>query len=578
MKQLIILMCGFLPLLVTAQNVGINTDGTQPDNSAILDVKSDSKGLLLPRLSSGQRTGIASPAIGLTVFDTDTYSFWIYRGNVNGGWVELQHGLQNFWTKSGIHVYNTNNGNVGIGTNTPASKLTIDGTDPVIGIMNNGLANSFIQANGFNMNIGTAPDNATGKLSMGTKGNENFSIDHIGRVSIGPSTPFDANLILNGMGPRFAFLNNDVQKGYIRLFGDDFKIGTYPANPGNIVFSPKGEDKIWINEEGRMGIGTAIPSAELTVNGSNPVIQIQHNNTSKGFLLVNGDNLKIGTNSTNLNGNLVLQTKLLDRMLIDENGNVGIGTTTPSSLLTVNGSNPIFQMRNANIDKGFVQLSGDDIKIGTNATNPNGKFIVRTNGSDRIFVDDNGSTTIGNGNEGGVIVDADNPYLYIKSGGLTRGSLTFNDGNENLVLQKTLFGNGHLIISGNQQAGSSIHLSENGEFNFGTGLFPNGYRMSVEGKVLATDFTTLAVANWPDYVFDKAYKLKPLGEVKKYITEHKHLPNIPSAAEMEKNGIQLGEMSKKLMEKVEELTLYVLQLQEQIDELKKQAVPGVRHE
>jgi len=576
MKQLILFICGFLPLLATAQNVGINTDGTQPDNSAILDVKSDSKGLLLPRLSKAQRTGIATPAIGLTVFDTDSYSFWIFRGDLNGGWVELQHSLQNFWTKSGIHVYNTNNGNVGIGTNTPASKLTIYWTNPVIGIMNNGLANSFIQANGVNMQIGTAPDNATGKIILGTKGTEQFSIDHVGRVSIGTSSSFDAEMKLNGVSPRFAFLNNDVQKGYIRLGGDDFKMGTYPGNSGRIIFSPKGTDRIWIDENGLMGIGTATPASELTINGSNPYIQIQHNNVNKGFLQAVGDHLKIGTNSTNLNGNLVLQTKLLDRMLIDENGNVGIGTASPSSVLTVNGSNPIFQLRNSNIDKGFVQVSGDDLKIGTNATNSNGRFIVRTNGSDRFFIDDDGSTIIGNGIEGGIILDADNPYIYIKSGGLTQGSLTFDNGNDNMVLQKTLFGNGHLIISGNQQAGSSIHLSENGQFNFGTGLFPNGYRMSVEGKVLATDFTTLAVANWPDYVFEKNYQLAPLSEIRKYIAEHKHLPNIPAAAEMEKNGIQLGEMSRKLMEKVEELTLYVLQLQEQIDELKKQAAPTVR--
>jgi len=58
--------------------------------------------------------------------------------------------------------------------------------------------------------------------------------------------------------------------------------------------------------------------------------------------------------------------------------------------------------------------------------------------------------------------------------------------------------------------------------------------------------------------------------VKKFIDENNHLPNIPPAAEIEKNGVQLGDMSKRLIEKVEELTLYILQLQDQIDDLKKQ--------
>ncbi|MBK8496454.1 MAG: hypothetical protein IPL50_16690 [Chitinophagaceae bacterium] len=57
--------------------------------------------------------------------------------------------------------------------------------------------------------------------------------------------------------------------------------------------------------------------------------------------------------------------------------------------------------------------------------------------------------------------------------------------------------------------------------------------------------------------------------MKRFIHEKKHLPNIPAATEIEKNGIQLGDMSKRLMEKVEELTLYIIQLQEPVDELKK---------
>ena len=74
---------------------------------------------------------------------------------------------------------------------------------------------------------------------------------------------------------------------------------------------------------------------------------------------------------------------------------------------------------------------------------------------------------------------------------------------------------------------------------------------------------------WPDHVFGKDYKLMSLHELEQYLTANKHLPEIPSAKEVEENGINLGEMQAKLLLKVEELTLYIIELQKQIDELKQ---------
>jgi hypothetical protein len=73
---------------------------------------------------------------------------------------------------------------------------------------------------------------------------------------------------------------------------------------------------------------------------------------------------------------------------------------------------------------------------------------------------------------------------------------------------------------------------------------------------------------WPDYVFSRNYKLPSLSEVEQFITENQHLPNVPSAAEVKENGIELGEMNAILLQKVEELTLYIIALQKQVDELK----------
>ena len=75
------------------------------------------------------------------------------------------------------------------------------------------------------------------------------------------------------------------------------------------------------------------------------------------------------------------------------------------------------------------------------------------------------------------------------------------------------------------------------------------------------------VTCWPDYVFNKEYQLTPLNELEQFITENQHLPNVPSAAEVEANGVELGEMNALLLQKVEELTLYIIQLEKRLSEI-----------
>ena len=80
----------------------------------------------------------------------------------------------------------------------------------------------------------------------------------------------------------------------------------------------------------------------------------------------------------------------------------------------------------------------------------------------------------------------------------------------------------------------------------------------------------VTLSDWPDYVFGEEYKLMSLGETEQYIRENGHLPGVPSAQEVVEDGLSLGEMNARLMQKVEELTLHVIELQKQIDELKKE--------
>ena len=99
---------------------------------------------------------------------------------------------------------------------------------------------------------------------------------------------------------------------------------------------------------------------------------------------------------------------------------------------------------------------------------------------------------------------------------------------------------------------------------------PQGYRLFVEDGIL-TEKVKVAIkntANWADYVFAKDYKLMPLEEVEKFTKENKHLPNVPSAEDMTVNGLDVAQMDAKLLEKVEELTLYLIEQNKQIELLK----------
>jgi len=92
-------------------------------------------------------------------------------------------------------------------------------------------------------------------------------------------------------------------------------------------------------------------------------------------------------------------------------------------------------------------------------------------------------------------------------------------------------------------------------------------KLAVEGKIGAREVIVTLQNPWPDYVFDSSYKLTPLSEVKSYVLANRHLRGIPSQAEVEKNGHELGKMDRLLLQKVEELTLYLVELKEENEKL-----------
>lgn len=115
---------------------------------------------------------------------------------------------------------------------------------------------------------------------------------------------------------------------------------------------------------------------------------------------------------------------------------------------------------------------------------------------------------------------------------------------------------------------SSIAIEANGKVGIGTSN-PDE-KLTVKGKIHAQEVKVDLSDPGPDYVFNEDYKLTPLSEIKSYIKTNKHLPEVPSAREMETNGINLSAMNMLLLKKVEELTLHLIEMKEELNGLKKE--------
>jgi len=105
--------------------------------------------------------------------------------------------------------------------------------------------------------------------------------------------------------------------------------------------------------------------------------------------------------------------------------------------------------------------------------------------------------------------------------------------------------------------------------NVGIGTQNPAYKLDVLGTIRAKE-VLVNLDGGADFVFEKDYKLLPIEHVASYVQENKHLPDIPSANEMVKNGVSMGDMQVKLLQKVEELTLYVIELNKKNNELERE--------
>ena len=221
--------------------------------------------------------------------------------------------------------------------------------------------------------------------------------------------------------------------------------------------------------------------------------------------------------------------------------------------------------------------------LGTTAEYP---LLFRTNNEDRMYISTTGNVGIG--------TDIPQQMLHVVNGnilisrtshrapGSTNGSLFFGDTTSTL----NPAGEWGIEYVNNENEGYGLNfwkpwtsshvgvnnclfLNDNG--NIGIGTNDPQAKLAVNGEILAKSVrVNTGSTYWPDYVFGNDYNLMSLRELEQYVNAHKHLPGIPSAQEVEEQGdVDLGAMNALLLEKVEELTRYVIDLQNQIDELMK---------
>lgn len=221
-------------------------------------------------------------------------------------------------------------------------------------------------------------------------------------------------------------------------------------------------------------------------------------------------------------------SKLGDSQLFDDGTDVGIGTNTPDAayLLTVGGD---------------TRVNGDLLATGNLATN-------------------------GNANVSGVTTT---DGLNVTNNANVGGNTTTN----------TLNVGANASVGGNLgigKAASSFDLDVAGSSNFdgrvkiGANSFPSAssYELAVGGGVIAEEVLVQLESAWADYVFADDYKLQSLTEVAQFIAQEKHLPGVISAKEVAQNGLNLGEMQKAQMEKIEELYLHLIAMDKTLNALK----------
>ena len=345
-------------------------------------------------------------------------------------------------------------------------------------------------------------------------------IDQDGRVGIGTVTPNTQSLLhVNGVVRAKDFILED--KAYV----GDWNMNGENSSTGNLTVGSSRTSSLTVkSERGGGGYG------ELRFSTDD----------YNSLAIVKG--LNLGYGQTNLQFlTAPREAAPVVRMHIDQEGRVGIGTVTPNvqSLLHVNG---VVRAKDIVLeDRAYV---GDWNLNGENSST--------------------GNLTVGSSRTSSLTVKS-------AKGGGGYGELRFStdDYNSLAIVKGINLGYGQTslqFLTAPREAAPVVrlHIDQYGKVGIGTEVPQT--TLDVRGTIQANDIKVVVVQG-ADFVFNKDYKLRDLSEVEAFVKENNHLPEIQSEKDMQVNGVSMNELQIKLLQKVEELTLYVIQQNKRIEEL-----------
>ena len=507
-------------------------------------------------------------------------------------------GSSSVWNISGNDIYYTS-GNVGIGTSSPTQRLDVSGVVKATSFQGNGSALSSLNATNISSGTLSASRVQYGNYFINSAGNS-------GQVWTSDGNGAGHWTTLSGGGPGDN-LGNHIAIQNIRL-------------NSKWLSGDGGDEGVFVNNTGNVGIGTSSPTQRLDVSGVVKASSFQGNGSALSSL--NATNISSGTLSASRvqYGNYFINSAGNSGQVWTSDGN-GAGHWT-----TLSGGGPGDNLGDhiaiQNIRLNSHWLSGDGGNEGLQIDN-NGKVRVGVNGSADISLDldldgaiklgegyfsaksetgadfaimgtrawyGNGQWNFSGGSGSAIQFRNNEVRFYTHNGTTSSFSETLmidNNGNmgigvtpsEKLDVNGTVKANS-FVGDGSQLTGIQSTSPWNdmsggiyytgGNVAIGT-TDPKGYKLAVAGDMIAESVRVKLQSQWPDYVFEKDYDLKGLEAVEAFIKENKHLPGIPSAIEVAKAGIDVGEMNAKLVEKVEELTLYAIQQERKIEKLEKES-------
>jgi hypothetical protein len=436
-----------------------------------------------------------------------------------------------------------------------------------------------------NTNVGIGISNPTSFLHLNTSANTVLNIQSTSTgnnyTSLNLSPDAGTALAAQGFGSGYTSVAG-FDRAYSGAIYSSLQAGLSLSTrhtSGYMTFHTGGStptERMRIAANGNIGIGTNSPSALLHVLSSTATVQLESSSSTAATLMnfinnsgaagvsvgtygsgytsgtydrASGASLAttsssggaggIGIAARNSAGIITFHTGgNTERARIDASGNLGIGTSSPANLLHIlSSSNPTVQVESTSATGTTSVILYNNSTAGGLAMSTFGSGYTNASNSANYDRASGASiyTTSTSGGAGGIGIAARN----------SAGVITFHTG------------------------GNTQRMIIDASGNVGIGAMPD-QKLTVDGTVRAEEVRVEAVTGFPDFVFDESYKLASLEEVEKYIREHKHLPEMPSAAEVKENGLLLAEMNMKLLQKIEELTLHLIELKKEVDQLKSE--------